>query len=119
VSLPDWLSVSGYVIGSGGLLGGAVLLFKAKPEARKLNAESAKVIVDAAAALVQGVEKDIAALRTKIEGLETRAEQRDVREHQQERLLLVHERWDIEVATKLRDLGAAVADPPPMYPATG
>lgn len=116
MSIPAWAQILGYVFGTGGLLGGGALAYKARPEAQKIKAEAAQVLNASAIAIVQGVEKELEALRAKVEKLEEREEERDRRDVEQDRRLRRHERWDMDMVRQLRDKGIDVPDPPPLYP---
>lgn len=102
--------------GLGGLLLAVTALAKARPEARKVNADAAKVFTDASATFAVTVNAQMDGLRAELAEVKQKLREREHREDRQERLLLVHERWDYDVAHQVRQLGGHVADPPPLYP---
>jgi hypothetical protein len=73
-------------------------------------------VADSAAALAQGFAEDMRTLRAEVAGLKSKLEAQELREERQERRLIFHERWDRQVAERLRDLGETIPDPPPLYP---
>lgn len=109
MSLAEWGPWIGALVGAGGLGTGAVALLKAKPEAKKINADAAQVLQDASADWVQAVSDELKELRREVALLKREREQ----DH---RRLRVHERWDNEMADQIRRLGGHVPDPPPLYP---
>lgn len=118
MSAPDWAAWAGLALGGTGIAGTIGILLKARPEAKKLEAEATKGVADSAASLAQGFADDMRQLRAKVESLEKKLEERDRREDMQERLLQRHERWDLSMAEQVRHLGGVVTDPPPLYPET-
>jgi hypothetical protein len=110
------LAWAGVILGGSGLAGMVGMLLRARPEAKKLEAEGAKSLSDSAASLASGFAKDMDSLRAKVDTLEKKLEERDRREDLQERLLQRHERWDFSMAEQVRQLGGMVTDPPPLYP---
>lgn len=116
MTLAEWAPWIGAALGAGGLSGGVLALVKARPEAKRIDADAAKVIQDASAAWVQGVSHDLQELRGKVAALERERREREQRDELQDRRLRVHERWDRNVAEQMRELGAHVSDPPPLYP---
>jgi hypothetical protein len=102
--------------GLGGLLLAIAALAKARPEARKVNADAAKVFTDASATFAVSVATQMEGMRAELAEVKRKLREREEREDRQERLLLVHERWDYDVAHQVRQLGGEVSDPPPLYP---
>lgn len=102
--------------GLGGLLLAIAALAKARPEARKVNADAAKVFTDASATFAVSVATQMEGMRAELAEVKRKLRDREEREDRQERLLMVHERWDYDVAHQVRQLGGEVDDPPPLYP---
>lgn len=120
MAMPEWMQWAG---GAVTLLGGGagfVAFIKARPEARKINAEAAAILGDSSVRIAQGLEEELTYLRNEVRAVkekqETAERQREHREQQQYARLRAHERWDNTIAQKLRDLGEDVTDPPPLYP---
>lgn len=103
-------------MGGTGIAGTIGILLKARPEAKKLEAEATKGVADSAASLAQGFAEDMKSLRAEVAGLKKKLDAQELREEQQERRLIIHEQWDRKVAERLRDLGEPIPDPPPLYP---
>lgn len=108
-----WIGAAAGLGGVGTTFG---MLFKAKSESRKTNADAdkskadaVKVIQDASAGWVQSVSEELRELRREVAAL------RRERDHDHRRLR-IHERWDIDMAHQVRQLGGHVTDPPPLYP---
>lgn len=99
---------------------GIAAFIKARPEARKINADSAQVLSASSVAFVQGVSHEMAALREEIATLRGKIAQQEEkfkrREMQQDRRLRRHERWDVDMVHRLRSQQIDVPDPPPLYP---
>ncbi len=102
--------------GVAALITAIVLLVKARPENRKINADAAKVIQDASADWVKGVREDMAALRSRVAELEQTQRAQAAREASQAARLRLHERWDQRIVEQVHEFGGTVADPPPLYP---
>lgn len=105
MTLPEWAVYLGI---GGGIITSVVALFKARPEARKLDAEGAAAITTSASTLVTSVRDEMAGLRAELQdmrrwraGLEAR--------------LRHHARWDDQVVAVARSAGVQVVDPPPLY----
>lgn len=111
--LAAWAGLAGSVLSVGGVI---AVLIKARPEARKLQADATKGVADSAAALAQGFADDVKYLRSEVLLLKRKLNEQEDREERQERRLIIHESWDRSVAQKLRDLGEEISDPPPLYP---
>lgn len=118
MSATELVAWAGVVLGGTGVAGMVAVLVKARPEAKKLEAEATKGVADSAASLAQGFAEDMKILRSEVAALKKKLDQQEDREERQERCLIVHEGWDRSVAQKLRDLGEEIADPPPLYPNT-
>lgn len=111
--LAAWAGLAGSVLSVGGMV---AVLIKARPEARKLQADATKGVADSAAALAQGFAEDMKTLRSEVAALKKKLDEQEDREERQERRLILHEQWDRKVAQRLRDLGEDINDPPPLYP---
>lgn len=115
--LGPWI---GGVFATVGGTAGVVSFIKARPEAKRIDADAAKIIQETSAEMVKSVRdsvrEDMAALRTRVAELEQDRRERERRDDIQGHRLRVHERWDNTVAQRLRGLGVDVADPPPLYP---
>ena len=111
--------MAAWIGGGTGLLGivtAVVIVFKARPEVKKLKADTAKVFTEASAGLVASVNLQMEGMRAELAEVKQKLREREEREDRQERLLLVHERWDLDIAHQVRQLGGHVSDPPPLYP---
>lgn len=102
--------------GLGGLAVAAVALIRARPESKKLKAETTKIVGDTYAGLVSSVNSQLDRMTARVNEVEKKLKEREDREERQERLLLMHERWDIAITEQVRQLGGHVGDPPPLYP---
>lgn len=100
-----WLGGAG---GVGAVAKAVYDIVRARADTRKVNADSAAVLVQTAAESNRDLGEDLKEVRTEL---------RAVRQTQQrhEDVLRVHHRWDSTVVDQLRQLGATVADPPPLY----
>lgn len=116
MSATDYAAWAGVALGGSGIATMIAVLLKARPEARKLEADATKGVADSAAALAQGFAEDMRSLRSEVAGLKSKLDAQELREEQQERRLIIHEQWDRKVAERLRDLGEPIPDPPPLYP---
>lgn len=116
MSATDFVAWAGLALGGTGVAGMVAVLLKARPEARKLEAEATKGVADSAASLAQGFAEDMKSLRAEVGVLKAKLDAQELREEQQERRLIIHELWDRKVADRLRDLGEHISDPPPLYP---
>lgn len=116
MSATDYAAWAGVVLGGSGIATMIAVLVKARPEARKLEAEATKGVADSAAALAQGFAEDMKSFRAEVATLKKKLDEQEDREERQERRLIIHESWDRSVAQKLRDLGEEISDPPPLYP---
>jgi hypothetical protein len=120
VNLADWGPWIGGIFAAVGGTAGIAAFIKARPEAKKLDADAAKVIQETSADMVksvrESVREDMAALRARVAELELDRKERDRRDELQYRRLRVHQSWDEQIARKLRDLGEEIGDPPPLYP---
>jgi hypothetical protein len=105
-----WL---GGVFAAVGGTAGIVSFIKARPEAKKIDADAAKIIQETSAELVktvrESVREDMAALKARVADLENKERAQEIRNRQ-------HVRWDDDVVRRARDHGIPVADPPPLYP---
>lgn len=108
----------GAVAGTGGVLIAVAALIKARPEIRKTNADATKVLTDSSVSLATRTDAYAVRLESKVDSLEAKVQKLLDREDEQGRLLLRHERWDLDVAGQVRELGGQVSDPPPLYPPT-
>lgn len=111
--------LAAWIGGGTGVLGivtAVVVLFKARPEVGKLKADTAKVFTEASATFAATVNAQMVEVRAELAEVKKKLRDREEREDRQERLLLVHERWDYDVAHQVRQLGGHVSDPPPLYP---
>lgn len=122
MAMPEWMQWAG---GAVTLLGGGagfVAFIKARPEARKIDAEAAATLGDSSVRIVQGLEEELTYLRSEVRAVKDKQEaverEQRIKEQQQYFRLRAHERWDNTIAQKLRDLGEDVTDPPPLYPET-
>ncbi len=106
----------GAAFGTGGVLTAIGLVIKARPEAKKIGADTAHVLTTASSELVQRMATQMDKMQARIDTLETKLEAQELREERQERRLIIHEQWDRKVAERLRDLGEPIPDPPPLYP---
>lgn len=112
----EYVAWAGLALGGTGVAGMIAVLLKARPEAKKLEAEATKGVADSAASLAQGFADEMRTLREDVAALKKRLRETEDREERQDRRLIVHESWDRSVAQKLRDLGEEISDPPPLYP---
>lgn len=99
-----------------GLVGAIAALLKARPEAKKIKAETVKVLTDASASIVASVNTQMERMAAEVADLKKKLDERERREERQERLLLAHQRWDLDITYQVRELGGHVSDPPPLYP---
>lgn len=106
--MTDWLNLVGGAGGAGAVGKMVFDLIKSRADTRKVNADSAAVLVQTAAESNKDLGEDLKEVRTELR--EVRAEQR-----RQDDVLRVHHRWDEKVVDQLRQLGAVVPDPPPLY----
>lgn len=97
---------------------------------KKLGAEATQIIAQAAAGTVENIMKDNAALRTEMSELRTKITHLTAiveLSEQRERIHTITEeryRWHMQqwhnyctrMATKMRDAGLEVEDPPPLWP---
>lgn len=111
---PTVLGILSLVVGSTGVGGAILAIRKAKPEVRKMDADTAAVIATTAGKWVLDADDRMAELATQLR--EVLANQR-----RQDELLTVHARWDRQMLEALRDAGVEhLPTPPPMYlPQTG
>jgi hypothetical protein len=113
VSLAELGPWIGGVFAAVGGTAGIVSFIKARPEAKKIDADAAKVIQETSAEMVkavrESVREDLATLRARVAELERK-------ERTQEVHLRIHERWDLVAVRQARDNGWPLADPPPLYP---
>jgi hypothetical protein len=120
VNLAVWGPWIGGLIAAVGGAAGIASFIKARPEAKKLDADAAKVIQETSADMIktvrESVREDLVALRARVAELEQDRKDRDRRDEMQYRRLRVHQSWDEQIARKLRELGEDIADPPPLYP---
>jgi hypothetical protein len=119
MNLPDVAQAVVALLGTGGFGTGAVMLFRARSTNRKTNADSAEVLSTASTSYAAGVVEDMAVLRKEFDEFAREQRRRDVeqqlRDRAQDRLHLLHSRWDYLAAQQIRDLGGDIADPPPLY----
>lgn len=104
-----WTIVTGVVVAVATLVSSIVLVAKAKPEARKLGADSTAALLSATTATGAELAGQVAELQG-----ETRKLWQAQRE--QEERVTAHLRWDAKVVDTLRELGGEISDPPPLYP---
>lgn len=120
MTLAEWGPWVGGLFAAVGGTAGIAAFIKARPEAKKLDADAAKVIQETSADMVksvrESVREDMAALRARVAELEQDRKDRDRRDEMQYRRLRVHQTWDEQIARKLRELGEDISDPPPLYP---
>lgn len=120
MAMPEWMQWAGGAITMLGGGAGFVAFVKARPEARKINAEAAATLGDSSVRIVQGLEEELTYLRTEVRAVKEKqnAAEREQKQREQQQYirLRAHERWDNTIAQKLRDLGEDVTDPPPLYP---
>lgn len=120
MNLAEWGPWIGGLFAAVGGTAGIAAFIKARPEAKKLDADAAKVIQETSADMVksvrESVREDMAALRSRIAELEQDRRERDLRDRMQYQRLRVHQSWDEQIARKLRELGEEISDPPPLYP---
>jgi NADH/NAD ratio-sensing transcriptional regulator Rex len=110
----DPLGVISLLVGTGGV-GTAILAFRrSKPEAKKLDADTAAVIATTAGKWVLDADDRMAEMQATLTRLV-----HNQRAH--EELLTVHARWDRQMLDALRDAGVEhLPSPPPIYlPQTG
>jgi hypothetical protein len=117
--MPEWLQWTTLAVGTGGPLGTAALLIKARSEARKTGADTTGVIVGASGDVIKQQREAIASLVADVKELKRKDRERDVLEEQHEMLLRRHSWWDRTVVEELRGRGVVLPDPPPLWPATG
>jgi hypothetical protein len=117
VSAAEWI---GGLAGLAGLGGSAIALFKARPEARKIDAEAAATLSDSSAKFATTLVEQIDKQGRAIERLQERLAEQERKQRRQEDIqyqrLRLHERWDSDMADQVRRLGGDVSDPPPLYP---
>lgn len=111
-----WATWAALILGGGGFAGMVVQIVKARPEAKKIDADAAQVLSSASAEFVQRMATQLDRTQARVDQLEQKLNLQEEREERHERLLLVHEAWDRSVAEKLRGMGETIADPPPLYP---
>lgn len=120
MNLAEWGPWVGGLFAAVGGTAGIAAFIKARPEAKKLDADAAKVIQETSADMVksvrESVREDMAALRARVAELEQDRRDRDRRDELHYRRLRVHQTWDEQIARKLRELGEEIGDPPPLYP---
>lgn len=120
MSLAQWGPWIGALIAAVGGTAGIASFIKARPEAKKLDADTAKVIQETSADMIktvrESVREDMAALRSRVAELEQDRKDRVRLDEMQIRRLRVHQSWDEQIARKLRELGEDISDPPPLYP---
>lgn len=120
MAMPEWMQWAGGAVTLFGGGAGFVAFIKARPEARKIDAEAAAQLGDSSVRIVQGLEEELTYLRNEVRAVKEKQEsvEREQRRKEQQEYyrLRAHERWDNTIAQKLRDLGEDVTDPPPLYP---
>jgi hypothetical protein len=108
VNLAVWGPWIGGLIAAVGGAAGIASFIKARPEAKKLDADAAKVIQETSADMIktvrESVREDLVALRARVAELEQDRKDRDRRDEMQYRRLRVHQSWDEQIARKLREL---------------
>lgn len=111
---PTLLGILSLVVGTTGVGGAFVAIRKAKPEVRKMDADTAAVIATTAGKWVSEADDRMAEMAEQIRTV--LANQR-----RQDELIAVHVRWDRQVLSALESAGIDhLPDPPPMYlPQTG
>ncbi|MEC3975079.1 hypothetical protein [Amycolatopsis sp. H20-H5] len=104
-----WAIVTGAIVAITGLLGSVVLVFKARPEVRKLKTDGTAALLSATTATGAELADEVRSLRADV----TRLWQA---QHATQERITVHLRWDAKVVDAVRELGGDIADPPPLYP---
>ncbi|MEA5367721.1 hypothetical protein VA596_49880 [Amycolatopsis sp., V23-08] len=105
-----WALGTGLVVAVASLITAVVLLIKSRPEARKLK-------VDGTTALLNATTATSAELADQVTELQAETRRLWQAQHAQEVRVSAHLRWDRQVVETLRDMGADIADPPPLYEA--
>lgn len=100
-----WLGGAG---GVGAVAKAVFDLIKSRADARKVNADGAAVLIQTAAESNRDLGEDLKDVRTELRKVTATQRRHD-------EVLRVHHRWDEQVVAQLRQLGATVADPPPLY----
>lgn len=102
----DWLIPT--VTGVPAIITGIILWIKAKPEARKMNTDTAVALVNASSEFATDVLTQMKDIRDRLAQVESRERRRD-------RLLRTHHTWDIQLVSQARSQGLDVAEPPPLW----
>jgi len=110
----DPMQIVSLIIGTSGVAGSILAFRKARPEARKMDADTAAVIATTAGKWVMDADDRMAELAA-----ELRTIQHNQRRHDQ--LLTVHAQWDRQVIDALAAAGIShLPSAPPIYlPQTG
>lgn len=110
----DLMQALTLAVGSTGLGGAIVAIRKARPETRKMDADTAAVIATTAGKWVQEADDRMDELAAQLKTV--MADQR-----RQDELLVVHARWDRQILSALDSAGIDhLPKPPPLHlPQTG
>jgi Tfp pilus assembly protein PilN len=103
-----WTVAGGVVVAAATLITAVVLVFKARPEARKLK-------TDGTAALLSATTATSAELADQVAELQAETRRLWQAQRAQEQRITDHVRWDRKVVDTLRSLGGEITDPPPLY----
>lgn len=103
-----WTVAGGVVVAVATLITAVVLVFKARPEARKLK-------TDGTAALLSATTATSAELADQVAELQKETRRLWHAQRAQEQRITAHVRWDQKVVDALRSLGQEISDPPPLY----
>lgn len=103
----NWVAVLGYILGPGGLLGGAAAVLGGR---RKSKGDAASQLNVSTLAWAEDLREDLDKAIGRIEALESKLRARDVLAHK-------HMPWDWHVYAALKLLGHPVEEPPPLIPA--
>lgn len=102
----DWVAPT--VAALGGVIAGAVAWARAKPEAKKMNADTTVALLTASGAFADDLYEQVKDLRDRLSEVERRERRRD-------RLLLAHREWDIRLVSQARLQGIDPGEPPPLW----
>jgi hypothetical protein len=105
----DWSTWLGATGGGGFVLKMVFDYIKARPDAKKIPASNAQVLVDTATKSNAELGADLTEVRGEVRQMRIWLRDWEANAHQ-------HSRWDSKVADRLRALGEAIDDPPPLFP---
>lgn len=110
----DPMQIASLVVGSSGAIGALLAFRRAKPEGRKLDADTAAVIASTAGKWVMDADDRMEELAAELKIIKANQRQHDA-------LLAVHARWDRQVLAALDSAGIDhLPSAPPIYlPQTG